>query len=149
MTGKRDRLAKAAGKRRTAGEKRRGVRRLNHLLVQLIASAAIFLLVFVGGGLIPDQVFDVFGAVRQVVSGDESLLQSVEALGQAISQGEGWPGAVREWCIDTFLPAAAEADRAQEESARLEEAGLYHRYLYPDLPEHAGGALPAASTDKQ
>lgn len=101
---KRDRRENTSTPKRTTQEPKKGERKLNRLLTQLIASAAIFLLVFVGGGLIPEQVFDVFGSVRQVISGDQSLVKSVQALGEAVSAGEDWPQAVRDWCVDTFLP---------------------------------------------
>ncbi len=145
MTINRDRHTAAAAKKRTnRGTAGKGERRLNRLLLQLIASAAIFLLVFVGGGLIPDQVFDVFGSVRQVISGDQPLLQSVEALGQAISEGESWSQAMREWCMETFLPGSGEQAEDTESPAQLSQATEYHRHLLPQVSDSAAEQLSPA-----
>ena len=66
-------------------------RKPNWLLTQLIASAAIFLLVFVGGGLVPEHVFDVLRLVRQVFPETSPRAKSVEALGEAVSAGRTGP----------------------------------------------------------
>lgn len=134
MTVNRDRRGATSAPRRAAKESKKGERKLNRLLAQLIASAAIFLLVFVGGGLIPEQVFDVFGSVRQVVSGDQSLVKSVEALGEAVSAGENWPQAVRDWCVDTFLPTQVEQPSVAESAAWLDTAAQFHSHLVPITP---------------
>lgn len=145
MTINQDRRTAAAAKKRTnRGTAGKGERRLNRLLLQLIASAAIFLLVFVGGGLIPDQVFDVFSSVRQVISGDQPLLQSVETLGQAISEGENWTQAVREWCVETFLPGSGEQAGELENPALLNQAAEYHRHLLPQVSDGGAGQLSPA-----
>ena len=149
MTINRDSRSAAAGKKRTNQTTKKRERKLNRLLVQLIASAAIFLLVFVGGGLIPEQVFDVFGSVRQVVSGDDSLLQSVEALGQAVSEGENWPQAVRQWCVDTFLPTSTEERAEEDNGVSLETSAQYHRHLLPQTIDDAVQQTSAAAQDKQ
>ena len=53
MITKRDRRTGTTAPRRAEKAPKKGERKLNRLLTQLIASAAIFLLVFVGGGLVP------------------------------------------------------------------------------------------------
>lgn len=131
MIVKRDRRTTTSTPKRATKEPKKGERRLNRLLAQLIASAAIFLLVFVGGGLIPEQVFDVLGSVRQVISGDQSLVKSVQALGEAVSAGEDWPQAVRDWCVDTFLPTGVKEPTGEESAAWLEAAAQFHSHLLP------------------
>lgn len=149
MMVKRDRRGSASAPKRAAKEPKKGERKLNRLLIQLIASAAIFLLVFVGGGLIPEQIFDVFGSVRQVISGDQSLVKSVEALGEAVSAGEDWPQAVREWCVDTFLPTGVEESNGEESAAWLEAAAQFHSHLIPQTTVPTMQGLDAVSAQTQ
>ncbi len=127
MTGQKGKRLGTGGKKRAAGKqaKARLERRANRLLRQLIVSAAIFLVVFVGGGLIPEQVYDVSAAVRQAITADNTLLESVEALGSAVSEGESWSEAMREWCIDTFLPASLRG----EELSLAEQRGAAQTIL--------------------
>lgn len=101
-----------------AGKREKLEKRLDHLLIRFIASALIFLLVFVGGRLIPERAADVFGAVRQMICADLDLSGSVEAVGSAVQSGESIPAALRDWCVDTFLPA----------SLRTEDGGI-EQYL--------------------
>lgn len=114
---------------------KRWERSLSRLLAQLIASAALFLVIFVGGGLIPEQFCDVMGTVRQVLSADDSLLHSIETLGQAVQQGENWPAALRDWCVETFLPQSLEASSEESAQMQLEQASAFHRHLLPALAE--------------
>lgn len=149
MIVKRDRHESTWTSKRTTKEPKKGERKLNRLLTQLIASAAIFLLVFVGGGLIPEQVFDVFGSVRQVISGDQSLVKSVQALGEAVSAGEDWPQAVRDWCVDTFLPTGVEEPTGEESAAWLEAAAQFHSHLLPQTSTPALQGLTNTSAQSQ
>lgn len=149
MTINQDRRTGTSMAKRASKGPKKGEQKLNRLLLQLIASAAIFLLVFVGGGLIPEQVFDVFGSVRQVISGDQSLLNSVEALGEAVSAGESWPQAVREWCVDTFLPTEVEKSAAEESAAWLESAAQFHSNLLPNTILSAESDLATVQSGQQ
>lgn len=108
-------------------------RRVNRLLRQLIAAALIFLLVFVGGGIIPARLVDVQAEVHNVISGDDHLLDSVAALGTAVAEGESVFGALSDWCQAVFAPA----DRTQSSESYLSAAQTYHVHLLPALP---GGA---------
>ena len=103
--------------------------RLNHLLLRLIVSAAIFLLVFVGGRLIPKRAVDVFGAVRQTVSTDLNLSASVESIGNSIRAGESIPAALREWCVDTFLTVAVDERAENQLQEQLSAGAAYHSHL--------------------
>lgn len=116
--------------------RQKGERRTNRLLVQFIVSAVLFLVVFVGGGLIPDRVCDVFGEVQQAITSESGLLESVQTLGSAVSEGEGVSHALKQWCVDTFLPARLTGP-IQPLSERLEISAQYVRHLMPalSLPE--------------
>ncbi len=149
MMVKRDRRTGTSGPKRVAKDTKKGEQKLNRLLIQLIASAAIFLLVFVGGGLIPEQVFDVFGSVRQVISGDQSLVKSVEALGEAVSTGESWPQAVRDWCVDTFLPTGIKEPATEESAAWLETSAQFHSNLLPQTTSAVESGLAAVQSGQQ
>lgn len=137
MVTKRDRQSGVSSHRNTTKGQKKGAHRLNRVFIQLIASAAIFLLVFVGGGLIPKQAFDVFGSVRQVITGDQSLVKSVQALGQAVSDEEDWPKAVREWCVDTFLPTGVAQNGDQDTGQLLDAASQYHSRMLPQMAQSA------------
>ena len=105
-------------------------RRVNRLLRQLIAAALIFLLVFVGGGIIPARLVDVRAGVHDVISGDSRLLDTVAALGSAVAEGESVPRALVDWCQAVFAPA----DGAQSSERYLQTAQTYHAHLLPALP---------------
>ena len=123
------------GKRPAAQKKPQGnvEKKVNRLLVQFIASAMLFLLVFVGGGLIPERMFDVFGEVNRAISGESELLESVQTLGDTVSEGESWADALKDWCVDTFLPAQVEDSTVQPLSERLEASECFRNYLLPEL----------------
>lgn len=108
-------------------------RKLNVLFRQVIASALIFLLVYVGGGFLPEQVFHLFSTVNQMISSDDPLLTSTEAMGQAVEDGMSWQDAVQAWCAETFLPQKKEVDAAAVQSY-LERCGEYHANLIPNGP---------------
>ena len=97
--------------------------KLNRLFRQVIASALLFLLVFAGGGLIPADVVDVFGAVGETIRGESTLLHAVEALGDAVKQGEDWHSALAE----VFLPMEESSDR----SVYWEVGESYRKHLHP------------------
>lgn len=149
MTINQNRRAGTTTAKRASKGPKKGEQKLNRLLIQLIASAAIFLLVFVGGGLIPEQVFDVLGSVRQVISGDQSLLNSVEALGEAVSTGESWPQAVREWCVDTFLPTEVKESTAEDSAAWLEASAQFHSNLLPQTTSAMESELATVQSGQQ
>lgn len=149
MITKRDRRTGTTAPRRAEKAPKKGERKLNRLLTQLIASAAIFLLVFVGGGLVPEHVFDVFGSVRQVISGDQSLVKSVEALGEAVSAGENWPKAVRDWCVDTFLPTGIEEPTPEDSAAWLDAATRFHLHLAPQTSSTTSQGLSEPQSAQQ
>lgn len=98
---------------------------LNRLLVQLIASAALFLLIFVGGGLIPSDTLDVFGLVGDTLRGESRLLVAVESFGSAVKDGEEWQSAFAE----LFLPVEEES----VSSAYWEVAESYRTLLHPNV----------------
>lgn len=133
------RIRKGAQGASTPDKRRqRGERRINRLLMQFIVSAVLFLAVFVGGGLIPDRVCDVFGEVQQAITRESDLLESVQTLGSAVSEGEGVSHALKQWCVDTFLPARIkDTETIQPLSERLEISAQYVRHLMPalSLPE--------------
>lgn len=54
-------------------------------LVQLAASVALFLMVYVGRGILPQQM----AAWKNVLSADTDFKGAAEALGQAVSSGDG------------------------------------------------------------
>ena len=93
-----------------------------------------FLLVFVGGGLIPDHIFDVMGTVRQTINGESNLLEAVEALGNSISSGENWKSALKEWCVDAFWPVSEATVGEHNDFDYFEASEQYHLYLFPDGP---------------
>lgn len=72
--------SRTAGKRRPAGLSARERRRL----VQLAASIFIFLLVFFGRGVFPEQM----AALGEVLDSDLDLKEAVSALSRAVSEGE-------------------------------------------------------------
>lgn len=135
--GKRVQTARQSRNRKTQGKAERSI---NRLLIQLIVSAAVFLIVFVGGGLIPNQVLDVFGSVHQMISGDNSLLESVQTLGSAVAEGDDWAGALREWCVDTFLPASIREEPEEASYDYLAVSAQFHSHL---LPEYTYQQIPA------
>lgn len=105
------------------------VKRLNQLLIRLIVSAILFLAVFVGGHMIPDQVADVFGTARQMITADLNLRTSVETIGNSIRAGESIPAALREWCVDTFLPLSTDDMEKSQLQERLSISAVYHAHL--------------------
>lgn len=110
-------------------QRKKAESRLNRLLLRLIASAVIFLLVFVGGRLIPERAVDVFGVVRQTVSTDLNLSASVETIGNSIRAGESIPAALREWCVDTFLPVSVNERAENQVQEELSAGKAYHSHL--------------------
>ncbi len=106
-------------------------RKLNWLLTQLIASAAIFLLVFWGAVWCPNMSFDVFGLVRQVISGDQSLGQ--------IGGGSGRGGQRRGELAQSgaglvcghLLPTGIEEPTPEDSAAWLDAANQFHLHLAP------------------
>lgn len=109
-------------------------RRLQVLFRQVIASALIFLLIYVGGGFIPEQVFHLFSSVNQIISSDDPLLTSTEAMGQAVEEGKSWQTAVQDWCVETFLPQTGTDHSSVEDY--LIHCGEYHANLIPKGPYH-------------
>ena len=107
-------------------------RKLDVIFRQVIASALIFLLIYVGGGFIPEQVFHLFSTVNQMISTDDPILTSTEAMGQAVEEGKSWQTAVQAWCVETFLPQD-EADFGSV-SEYLDSSGSYHANLIPHGP---------------
>ena len=114
--------------------RKRGEVRVNRLLMQLIMSAVLFLAVFVGGRLIPDRLCDVFAEVQQVITSESHFLESVQTLGSAVSEGESVGGALKQWCVDTFLPTSLEENEpGQPLSERLDISAQYVSHLMPGL----------------
>ena len=135
-------MIRQQGKRAQPGRKqiaaprreKKGERRINRLLTQLIVSAVLFLAVFVGGRLIPDRLCDVFGEVRQVITSESHFLDSVQTLGSAVSEGESVGSALKQWCVDTFLPTGLEkTEPTQPLSERLDISAQYVSHLMPGL----------------
>ena len=106
-------------------------KRLNRLFWQTVLSVVLFLVVFAGGGLLPGQSGDLYSAVHQMITRQDALLESVQTLGQAISTGEDWTRAVRDWCQETFLPTGVPA-RQTDADDLLTQGTTYHAYLLPN-----------------
>ncbi len=107
--------------------------KLNRLLVRLIISACLFLAVFVGGRLIPERVCDVFSSVRAVISGESILPDTVQTLGEALSDGDDLGSALRNWCVDTFLPTTEVTVQERSLGERLEDSQPFSEHLLPKL----------------
>ena len=88
--------SRTGGKRKKTPLARREVRRLGQLAVSL----ALFLTVFAGKSLMPEEVQTLGALLRQ----DTDLAGACARLGQAVSQGAGLE-AVEAWCAGVFLPA--------------------------------------------
>ncbi len=106
--------------------------RLTVLFRQVIASALIFLLIYVGGGLLPEGMVHLFSSVHQLISSNEPLLTSTEAMGQAVGEGIPWQTAVQDWCVETFLPQHRPDTRTIE--SYLDHSAEYHANLIPNGP---------------
>lgn len=107
-------------------------RKLTVVFRQVIASALIFLLIYVGGGFIPERVFHLFSTVNQMITSDDPILTSTEAMGQAVEEGKSWQTAVQDWCVETFLPqSVSQADTVEH---YLESSAMYHANLIPHGP---------------
>ena len=104
---------RTGGKRKKTPLARREVRRLGQLAVSL----ALFLTVFAGKGLMPEQIQTLGDLIRQ----DTDLAGACARLGQAVSQGAGLE-AVEAWCVSVFAPGEAveaSASSAPDFSTRL------------------------------
>lgn len=117
--------------KKTTGKREKMEKRLDHLLIRFIASALIFLLVFVGGRLIPGRAADVFGAVQQMICADLDLSASVEAIGSAVQAGESLPTALRDWCVDTFLPTSLSSEDGGTEQYLVDGTAYRAHLLAP------------------
>ena len=107
--------------------------RLNRLFVRVIASALLFLLVFVGGNLIPERACDVYGEVQEIITGGSILPDTVQMLGQALTEGDGLGEALRDWCVDTFLPSSELTVSESGIEERLNNSGQFSAHLLPKL----------------
>lgn len=128
------------GRRRPAEKKKQEhmEKKVNRLFLQLIASALLFLLVFVGGRLIPDRFCDVFAEVGQTIRAESMLLDSVQALGDAVAEGESLGSALKAWCVETFLPAREGSTVQASLDQHLDMSAQFHRHLLPELTLDAG-----------
>lgn len=107
--------------------------KLNRLLMRLIVSALLFLLVFFGGNLIPERICDVFGTVRNVIGAESVLPETVQTLGEAVTKGESFGTALRDWCVDTFLPVSEPEATEYILENHMENAGQFSAHLLPKL----------------
>lgn len=125
-----------ASKHSTPKERGADIQKLEHKLDivfrQVIASALIFLLIYVGGGFIPQQVFHLFSTVNQMITTDDPILTSTEAMGQAVEEGKSWQSAVQAWCVETFLPQNGSDFTSVNDY--LSSSGSYHANLIPRGP---------------
>lgn len=123
-----------AGKeKRKRVKSKQTIEKLNRLFAQLIVSACLFLAVFVGGRLIPERVYDVFEAVREVIGGESILPDTVQTLGNALSEGDSIGAALRDWCVDTFLPTSELTSTEFSLEGWLEESEQFSEHLLPKL----------------
>ncbi len=96
-----------AGRRRIkAGGRRKDRRRAapadggrdRRRLIQLLASLALFLLVFVGRGVFPGQ----FQAWKQVLTSDVDFQAAFQTFSRSVSEGEKLPQALEDLCVTVF-----------------------------------------------
>lgn len=109
------------------------VDKLNNVFLRLIVSACLFLLVFLGGRLIPEQVYDVFGAVQGIISGDSILPDTVQSLGKSLTEGDSLGSVLRDWCAETFLPSSEPVPPEVSLDDRLKQAEQFSAQLLPKL----------------
>ena len=105
-------------------------RRFNRLFWQTVLSVVLFLVVFVGEGLLPGQDGGVYETVNRWLTHQESLTESVETLGKTVSEGRDWMDAMWDWCQETFFPVQLTSESSEELIARGNE---YHSYLLPTV----------------
>lgn len=126
------RTQKHAAAKERGSDIRKLERKLDIVFRQVIASALIFLLIYVGGGFIPEQAFHLFSTVNQMISTDDPILTSTETMGQAVEDGKSWQSAVQAWCVETFLPQSE--IKFTSVNDYLVSSELYHANLIPHGP---------------
>ncbi|MBR1781836.1 MAG: hypothetical protein IJ751_10605 [Oscillospiraceae bacterium] len=100
-------------------------KRLNRLFWQTVLSVLLFLVVFVGGGMLRGE--GVYDTVQSWITRQDDLAQAVETLGRSVSEGEQWSQAIKDWCVDTFLPAQGTQDTAEVDTETLLEQGTVYQ----------------------
>ena len=100
--------------------------------MRFLCSALLFLLVFVGGQLIPGHMMDVVNEVGVHIRKDGGLTDSVFSLGERLVSGENFTQAVKVWCEETFLGEehTVEAVSAQD---KLTLSEPFRTHLLPVL----------------
>ena len=79
-------------------------RRLNGVFWRCVVSVVLFLVVFVGGTVGKDENGTFFTVVREWITREEPIVESVETLGRSILNGESWTDVMGDWYVDAFLP---------------------------------------------
>lgn len=77
---------------------------LNGVFWRCVISVALFLVVFLGGTVGRDSSGTVFDVVREWITREDSIVESVETLGRSILDGESWSDVMGDWYVDAFLP---------------------------------------------
>lgn len=89
--------------KKKAGQEKRS-RRWNGVFWRCVISVVLFLVVFLGGSIGPDGSSTVFATVREWITREDSIVESVETLGRSIMNGESWSDVMGDWYVDAFLP---------------------------------------------
>lgn len=115
MTGRDGRFARPRGRTGRArsgggGRPGTGTRRDRRRLIQLLVSLALFLLVFIGRGVFPEQL----ETWRRVLSADVDFQAALGQLQQSLSQGEGIQQALGQLGASVLGGQSGQGDQAAE-----------------------------------
>ncbi len=127
-SGARSAKLRTAGKRVALGskEKRR--------LIQLALCAGLFLVVFLGKGIAPDEMLQAGETLLQLIRSDTDFKGAFSALGEAVSQGEPVAQSLENLARDVFGAGAAEQEEERIESWEYDRAVLAARQTLAELP---------------
>ena len=66
-----------------------------------------------------------------MICADLDLSGSVEAIGSAVQAGESLPTALRDWCVDTFLPTSLSSEDGGTEQYLVDGTAYRAHLLAP------------------
>lgn len=97
-------------KKRTANKRAAPDRRVQGRVIQLVVCVALFLAVYVGRGVFPDQLAVVGQRAAHMISADTDFRAAFSRLGESLSQKDSVIGEIGAFCVEVFGASTDEVD---------------------------------------
>ena len=128
--------------RRRRGQRAELGRTEKKRLVQLVISVALFLLVFVGKGILPNQMSQIMNGIRNALQANINFAEAFTQAGDALQQGAPVFDTLSDFCITVFGPTSIPQE---EETPEVAEGTL----IYPEVRQQlsSGERIPVTTLE--